>query len=360
MTKFFVFSLIVFGFVFFALPQKILAQEEILEGNVIKIVSEEKADDPSFGTFLHQIVLVKITKGTLAGSTVQVDNQSNLNAGIAGVALGNKVVITRLSGEDGQDQYLITDYVRRGELLFLFILFAVLVVAIGQVWGVTSLIGMGFSFLVILAFILPRILAGDDPVLIAIIGSAVIIPVTFSLSHGISKKTFVAGVSTVATLLVVGILSLIFVEAAKLSGFASEEAGYLQAEIGNINIKGILLAGIIIATLGILDDVTISQASIVAEIKRANPKLKPAALFASAMRVGRDHIASLVNTLVLVYAGASLPLLLLFIDNPKPFPEVINYEIIAEEVVRTLVGSIGLILAVPITTALAVYYFDKK
>ena len=353
----FVFALVVFFSVF---PHQVFAQEEKLEGNVLEIVSEEKLDNPDFGAFLHQVVIVKVTKGSQVGTVLQVENQSNLNAGVGGVKVGDKVVITKLVGADGEDQYLITDYVRRSDLLFLFILFVTLVILVGRVWGVTSLIGMGFSFLVILVFILPRILAGDDPVLIAIIGSSVIIPVTFILSHGISKKTFVAGLSTVITLAVVGVLSAIFVEAAKLTGLASEEAGYLQSQIGNINVKGILLAGMIIATLGVLDDVTISQASTVTEIKRANPKLSTGHLFASAMRVGRDHIASLVNTLVLVYAGASLPLFLLFIENPKPFSEVINYEIIAEEVVRTLVGSIGLVLAVPITTALAVYYFNKK
>ena len=152
----------------------------------------------------------------------------------------------------------------------------------------------------------------------------------------------------------------IFVEAAKLTGFASEEAGFLQvAKQGAMNMKGLLLAGIIIGVLGVLDDITISQSAIVFQLKEANEKLKFNELYKRAMNVGQDHISSMVNTLVLVYTGAALPLLLLFIDNPHPFSEIVNYEIIADEIVRTLVGSIGLILAVPITTVIASLVAEK-
>jgi uncharacterized membrane protein len=213
---------------------------------------------------------------------------------------------------------------------------------------------MGISFLVIFIFILPKISAGANPVGIAILGALMIIPPTFFLSHGLNKKTLVAMGGTLIALIITGILANIFVEAAKLTGFASEEAGFLQvAKGGAINMKGLLLAGIIIGLLGVLDDVTVSQAAIVFQLKEANDRLKFNQLYQRAMRVGQDHIASMINTLILVYAGASLPLLLLFLDNPHPFSEVVNYEIIADEVVRTLVGSIGLILAVPLTTLIA-------
>ena len=153
----------------------------------------------------------------------------------------------------------------------------------------------------------------------------------------------------------------IFVNTAKLTGFASEEAGFLQvARQGEINIKGLLLAGIIIGVLGVLDDITVSQSAIVFQLKDANPKIKFEELYKRAMNVGQDHISSMVNTLILVYTGAALPLLLLFINNPHPFLEIINYEIIADEVVRTLIGSIGLISAVPITTFIAVLVLEKR
>jgi len=188
-----------------------------------------------------------------------------------------------------------------------------------------------------------------------------IIPATFFLSHGFNKKTWIAIGGTLIALIITGVLADIFVEGAKLTGFASEEAGFLQAhKLGLINIKGLLLAGIIIGVLGVLDDITVSQSAIVQQLKEANSKLKAGELYKKAMSVGKDHIASMVNTLILVYTGAALPLLLLFIDNPHPFSDIINYEIIADEVVRTLVGSIGLMLAVPITTFIAAFIASQE
>jgi uncharacterized membrane protein len=187
-----------------------------------------------------------------------------------------------------------------------------------------------------------------------------IIPVTFYLSHGFNKKTHVAIVGTIISLIITGVLAAVFVNISKLTGYASEEAGFLQSEIGGtINMKGVLLAGIIIGTLGVLDDITVSQSAIVYQLKKANKKLGFRQLFSRAMKVGHDHISSLINTLVLVYAGVAMPLLLLFVNNPRPFSEVINYEIIADEIVRTLVGSIGLITAVPITTVLAALWISE-
>jgi uncharacterized membrane protein len=158
-------------------------------------------------------------------------------------------------------------------------------------------------------------------------------------------------IGTVIALIFTGLLSLFFVEATKLSGFASEEAAFVKAAKGDlINIKGLLLAGMLISILGVLDDITVAQANVVYQLKKVSDKLRVGQLYSRAMDVGKDHIASMVNTLILVYTGAALPLLLLFIDNAAPFSEVINYEVVAEEIVRTLVASMGLILAVPITT----------
>jgi uncharacterized membrane protein len=224
-----------------------------------------------------------------------------------------------------------------------------------------SLLGMALSFFIIFFYILPQISSGANPVEIAILGSLVIIPVSFFLSHGINKKTFVAIGGTLIALVITGILANIFVDSAHLTGFASEEAGFLQvAKQGVINMRGLLLAGIIIGVLGVLDDITISQSSIVFQLKEANNKLDANELYTRAMKVGQDHISSMVNTLILVYTGAALPLLLLFINNPHPFSEIIIYEIIADEIVRTFVGSIGLVLSVPITTFIATLVASKK
>lgn len=260
---------------------------------------------------------------------------------------GDKIIIS-----DG----FITDFVRNDSLYVLFGIFVALTILIAGKWGLTSLVGMFYSFYIIFVFILPLITKGYDPTISAIIGALFIIPVTFSLSHGINRKTIVAILGTVISMVIIGLLSFIFVNLTKLSGFASEEAGFLQYQLGGIiNMKGLLLAGIIISSLGVMDDITISQSSVVEELRKANPKLSKKELFLRSMRVGKDHISSMVNTLILVYAGASLPLMLLFVNNPgHPFSEIVNYEIVADEIVRTMVGSIGLILAVPITTFIAV------
>ncbi len=338
-------------------------QDDTLEASVVKIL-EEKQITPEGGDALqlYQKLELIITTGRLTGKTVIVENGMYPMANVPRYESKDRVVLTRtadLSG--GEDTYYITDYVRRDVLLLLFILFIAAAVVIGRWRGFMSLLGMALSFLVIFKFILPQISAGADPVLIAIIGSLIMVPVTFYFSHGLNKKTSVSILGTLISLVLTGILATIFVEMAKLTGFSTEEASFLQTFYpGVINIKGLLLAGIIIGGLGVFDDITISQASIVAELKHASGRIQWTELYRRAMNVGHDHIASMVNTLVLVYTGAAMPLLLLFINNPRPFSQIINYEFIAEEIIRTLVASIGLILAVPITTFIAAVLFSGE
>lgn len=331
------------------------AQEETLEGKVTQIIEEKDitfdgVKDPQ----LYQRLQINVTKGSKQGSNITVENGVVPMTNIEKYKLGDDLVISHSQDYEGQDAYAITDYVRRKVLFWLVLIFVLIAVIVGQLQGLTSLIGMAISFVVIFKFILPQISSGADPVGTAIIGSLMIIPTSFFMSHGINKKTLVAIAGTLIALVITGSLAKTFVNSARLTGFASEEAGFLQSmNPGLINIKGLLLAGIIIGVLGVLDDITVSQSSIVEQLSKANPKFSAKELYKKAMLVGKDHIASMVNTLVLVYAGAALPLLLLFIDNPHPFEEIFNYEIIADEVVRTLSGSIGLMLAVPITTLIA-------
>jgi len=335
-------------------------QEESLEGSIISIL-EEKEIEVMGKKQLYQKLRLLVTKGSLKGKEIIVDNGDQPLVNLQRYKVGNKVIISYSHDPDGNNVFYILDYIRRNSLLWLFSIFVVLTIVVAKWRGLGSLLGMAVSFLIIFVFILPKISAGNDPIQIAIIGSWLIIPATFYLSHGLNKKTTVAVGGTMIALMITGVLSGIFVETTKLTGLASEEAGFLQtAGQGAVNIKGLLLAGIIIGVLGILDDVTISQSAIVFQLKQANNKMKLAELYKGAMNVGRDHIASMVNTLVLVYTGVALPLLLIFIDNPHPFSEIINYEIIANEVVRVLVGSIGLILAVPITTFIASLAVEQK
>jgi len=212
---------------------------------------------------------------------------------------------------------------------------------------------MLLSFGVLFIFVLPQIQAGRDPVLIAVISSIFIIPITFYLSHGFERKTTIAVIGTFIALVITGILAVLFVNGAHLNGF-SEDAMFLQTMDGvQYNLRGILLSGIIIGTLGVMDDITVSQTSIVFQLYDVKKDMTVMELFTRSIQIGKDHIASMVNTLVLVYTGASLPLLLLFMNNPRPLGEILSVEAVSTEIVRTLVGSIGLILAVPITTFLA-------
>ncbi|MDD3532073.1 MAG: YibE/F family protein, partial [Candidatus Shapirobacteria bacterium] len=262
---------------------------------------------------------------------------------------------------EGNNIFYIADYIRRPSLILLAAIFILLVLVVGGIKGFFSLIGLALSFLVVSFLILPAINQGKDPVLVSVLASILMVPLLFYSAHGFGRKTTIAAVSTILSLTLTGFLAQVFVRRANISGLSSEEIGFLSlSHQGLINPQGLVLAGIIIGALGVLDDITISQSAIVEKLKDINPKIKSRKLFRESLSVGKDHIASMVNTLMLVYAGASLPLLLLFINSAQKLSLVINYEIIAEEIIRILVGSIGLIAAVPITTFLAVNFIRNK
>ena len=220
--------------------------------------------------------------------------------------------------------------------------------------------GFAMSLGVITFFILPAILAGRSPLAVSIIGASAIMLLALYLAHGVNVQTTSAVLGTFISLGLTGLLALVFVEAASLTGFASEEAIFVNISAEQVNLQGLLLGGIIIGSLGVLDDVTITQASAVWELHVANPAFGARDLYHSALRIGRHHIASTVNTLLLAYAGASLPLLILFTLAGARFGVVVNGEIVAQEIVRTLVGSIGLVASVPITTGLASFVASRS
>lgn len=268
--------------------------------------------------------------------------------------IGDRVIVqTQII--NGERQFFLSDIVRRTALIWLGALFVILVWLFGGWRSLRSFAGMVASLFVIFFYILPRILAGDSPVSTALIGSLVIMALTFILGHGWHKKTFAAFIGTCGSLLFTAILAWIFGAYAHLTGLADEEMFYLISDYPTLNTSGILLAAIIIGTLGILDDITIAQASAVFELRGANPRWSAVELYRSACRIGADHIAAAVNTLILAYAGTALPLLLLFAggSSTESWWIFINREAIATEIVRTLVGSIGLLAAVPLTTWIA-------
>jgi uncharacterized membrane protein len=301
---------------------------------------------------LYQQLGVRFTTGPLAGRTAVIESGALAEVNMPRYAAGDEVVVAVSLDAEGREVYNIADSVRRRPLVLLFLGFVALTVVVGRKRGVASLVGMALSFVIIFRFLLPQVMAGRNPILVAIGAALVIIPLTFYLAHGLNRKTTAAIIGTLIALVVTSVLAEVSISAAKLTGFSSEEAAFLPtAGPGAIDIQGLLLAGIIIGLLGILDDITVSQAAIVYQLGEAASHLGPAEVYRRAMDVGRDHIASLVNTLILVYASSALPLLLLFTGDALPFRQAVNTEVVAAAVVQTLVASIGLILAVPITTA---------
>ncbi|MFA9288717.1 MAG: YibE/F family protein [Weeksellaceae bacterium] len=311
-------------------------------------------------TNLSKQVTVEVLTGADKGKEFTVTLFDQKQIASQKLRVGDTVIISSIVTPTGSN-VVIVDHVRRTPLMVLFALFVGLVIIVGRRKGFLSFLGMLFSFALIGRFIVPQILLGNNPIFISMLGALFIIPVTFYIAHGISWKTTVAVVSTFLSLLITGILAVIFVHFAKLTGFAAEEAVFLQSMTGQtINLQTLLLGGIIIGAMGVLDDITISQTSIVAKLYKTNPKFSFKQLFAESMDIGRDHIASLVNTLILVYAGASLPLFVLFYGSTYQYSELVNMEIIATEIVRTLVSSIGIVAAVPITTVIACWYVMKQ
>ncbi len=257
---------------------------------------------------------------------------------------------------DPQSMYQFADFDRRMVLIMVAAAFAVVVVALGGWRGATALVGLVAGVAILLMFVLPAILDGRSPVLVAVFGSAAIAYVAMYLAHGINRMTTIALMGMTAALVLTALLSSIVVTAARFTGFAVEETSLLTFFDG-VDVSGLLLAGIVLGAAGALDDVTITQASTVWELQEANPSLDRKGRFRGAIKVGRDHIASMVNTLLLTYAGASLPLLVLFVLAHQSLGTIANSEVVAVEIVRTLVGSIGLVAAVPLTTWLAACFY---
>jgi uncharacterized membrane protein len=317
---------------------------------VVEII-EDRLESTPRGEVRQERIAVEV-----GGEEVIIERTRALqDVGGIEVKPGDRVLLAVSSTPSG-DFYYIADYVRAFPLWALTVCFILLVVIVGRASGAWSLVGMLASLLVIIRFIIPGILSGYSPVLIALIGALIILATTLYLTHGFGRKTNIAIAGIGVSLALTAALSLFCIEAFRLSGLADEDATTLQIlSAGSINPEGLLLAGIIIGALGVLDDVAIAQASAVQELRLANPLLGAHELYSRAMNVGRDHIGSTVNTLLLAYAGASLPLLLILSTQTESLGNLLNREFMAVEIVRTLVGSIGIIVAVPITTALAAY-----
>ena len=308
---------------------------------------------PAAGTAAEDactLVTVRLSSGKDSGTSVQ---QTLTPDQTAVYSTGEKVIMDYSPTAPVALRYTVSDADRSFPLAVLAGIFALAVVLVGRLRGLAALVALAISFGVLSLFVLPAILKGEDPLRVAVIGGGAIMFLALYLCHGLSARTSVAVIGTLASLALIGVLGEVFIGLTHLTGNTSDETSLVHSLFSGIKLPGLLLAGVIIGSLGVLNDVTVTQASSVWELRAADPSMGARALYRTGMRIGRDHIASTVNTLVMAYAGAALPLMLLFTIANRGVWTVATSEIVAEEVVRTLVGSIGLIASVPLTTALA-------
>lgn len=295
---------------------------------------------------------VRLTDGVGKGSraTVQVPPE----VAVSGLRAGDSVALMRLpAGAGAPAAYTFFGVDRDLPLGLMTLAFVVVVAAVARVKGLLALVGLVVSGLVVGKFMLPALLAGSSGLQVALVGSSAIMFVVLYLAHGVSLRTSAALAGTLVGVAVTAGLAASSVGWARLSGVGDDATGLLGAQVHALNFQGLLTCAIIVAALGVLNDVTITQAAAVWELRSAAPDMSRRALFASGMRIGRDHIASTIYTIVFAYAGAALAVLLLLNLYDRPLLELLGSENLAEEIVRTLAGGIGLVLAVPITTAIA-------
>ena len=328
---------------------------ETLRARVMEIIEEGEID--LGGTVQrYQVARVEIQEGEYRGIVMEMDyGKRGVLSNAIYLQPGDLVLVTIGTRPDGILTVYFADFVRAGSLLWLSALFVGVILLISRWKGLRSLLSMAFSLFVIIGYIIPHILAGEDPLRVSIIGSVILLAVTLYLTYGWTLKTHAAVISMLLVLLITGTLAALSVSFTRLSGSGDENALFLIQMLNTqINLRGLLLGGMIIGALGVLDDLVTTQASAVFELHHANESLGFRELFRAAMRIGQDHVAATVNTLVLAYAGAALPMLLMFSLARGNYGSLVNFELIAEEIVRTLVGSLGLVTAVPLTTAIAV------
>jgi len=306
----------------------------------------------------YQIAQVELLEGEYKGILMEMDyGKRQVLSSAVYLQVGDAVLVNIGRRTDGILVVYFVDFVRANWLLWLAAMFAATILIISRWKGLRSLLSMAFSLMVIIGYIIPHILAGEDPLRVSISGSIILLAVTLYLTYGWNLKTHAAVISMVIVLFLTGILAGVFVNFTRLSGSGDENALFLLQMLNTrINLRGLLLGGMIIGALGVLDDLVTTQASAVFELHHANQSLGFRGLFQSAMRIGQDHVAATVNTLVLAYAGASLPMLLMFSLGRGDYGYLINFEFVAEEIVRTLVGSLGLVAAVPLTTVIAILF----
>lgn len=321
---------------------------EVWRARMSEVVSQ--ATEAPEGTVEQpfQVIRAELMSGPKKGESIDVVNDHlKLSAG--------DTFFLQYVSDDAGETYQALDRDRLPVLLGLFAVFALAILALGGKQGARSLLSLAGSFFVILYVLLPQLLKGAPPVLTSTFVAAIVLVIALYSTHGWRRTTHAAFLGTISTVAITGVFASLAVRVAELTGFSSDEAVYLNSQLGGtLDARGLLLGGIIIGILGILDDIAITQVSVVAELKSIGSRLSNAEIYKRALRVGKEHVGALVNTLALAYTGSALPLLLLFVSDKTPALVALNGEMVATEIVRTIVGSLGLVMAVPITTALAV------
>ncbi len=324
-----------------------------LEGRILTMTSQS----PGASIGVSWLATVRLNDGTVVTATVPPAEAFGVTE-LQPFTIGDLVELYYSPGPSGVREIVVVDWVRRPVLGWLVALFLVVSVVVARLKGLRAFIATGASLALVVLFIVPRILDGANPMLISLLGAGGILILAIYFVHGLNWSTSAALIGTFAAVVVTMLLGTLFMHLAHITGLGSEEAMLITLNAGQVNMRGLVLAGLLVGALGALTDTTIVQASVVRELAHVDPTLPWTSLYASGMRVGHDHIGSLVNTLVLAYAGASLPLLVLLSMGDFTLGRALNIELVAVEVVHTLVGSIGLILSVPITTALAAIMFS--
>lgn len=329
--------------------------QEVLKAVVTKIISEESRDIPGTDTeTIYQTIEVEILSGNDRGKTLTLEND------YLKLKAGDQFFLIHTVRSDDSETFVISDPYRLPIIGWLVGLFTLSIIALGGKQGFRSIVSLIGSLLVIAYVLVPLLLQGHSPIMVSSVVAAIILFIAIFATHGLNKESAIAFTGTISAVILTTILAYIATNLANLSGFGSDEAVYLNFNTrGSLDFAGLLLGGIIIGTLGVLDDIAITQTAVVRELLHTDHSLTKKDIYRKALRVGREHVGALVNTLALAYTGASLPLVLLLSQSTMPALFIINSESFSTEIIRTLVGSIGLIMTVPITTALAVMYLSK-
>lgn len=343
-----------------AYEKEIIVRAKVLE------VQEGTEVDPALEGWVkgkEQLVAVKILSGKFKGQELKLSHFMPEQPGMEIVVKsGDEVVLSLLAEDDKITSAFVSDIARDKKLYYLVGFFALIMVIIGGIKGLKSVISLALTGAGIFYILLPLLFKGHDPILVTVVVAAILTSVTMTLVHGWNYKTLAGIIGTTSGVLVAGVLALLVGKAARLSGFSSEEMQmllYIPQQV-DFNYQGLLFSGMIIGALGAVMDVGISVASAVEEVKRVKPVLKMRELVEAGMNVGRDIMGTMANTLILAYTGGAIPLILIFMAYEMPFLKIINLDLIATEIVRALTGSIGLIMAIPITALAAGLLFSRK